>query len=48
MTYFRASLNESLEWCVNVLAKQWCKALKGGARYLWKRGAQGECLLNLP
>jgi len=32
----------------NFLTKQWWKAHKGGARYHWKRGARGDCLVILP
>jgi len=38
----------SLEWYVTFLTKQWCKVLKRGARYLWKRGAWGDCFVILP
>jgi len=47
MTCFRASLHVALEWYITFLTEQWCEALKG-ARYLWKRGAQGNCLIILP
>jgi len=50
MACFRDFLNSNvdLEWYITFLTKQWCKALKGGARYLWKRGARGDCLVILP
>jgi len=47
MTCFRAYLNVALQWYITFLTKQWCKVLKG-ERYLWKRGARGDCLLILP
>jgi len=47
MTCFRASLNAALVWYIIFLTKQWCKALKG-SRYLWKRGARGDCLVIFP
>jgi len=32
MTYFRVSLNVSLEWYIIFLTKQWCKARAGPSR----------------
>jgi len=43
---FQTSLN--VEWYITFLTKQWWKAHKGGARYHWKRGARGDCLVILP
>jgi len=48
MTRFRASLDVAPEWYLTFLTKQWSKALKSGARYLWKRRARGDCLVILP
>jgi len=47
-TCFRASFNVALEWYITFSTDQWCKAFKGGSRYLWKRGVRGNCLVILP
>jgi len=46
MTCFRASLNVALEWYITFLTKQWCKVLKRGARYLWKRRPEATASLS--
>jgi len=48
MTCFRASLNVALELYITYLTKQWCKALKEGARYLWKRWPKATASLSFP
>jgi len=47
-TYFRASLDVSLEWYITFLTKQWCKALKWGHGISEKERPEASAFLSFP